>query len=129
MTPYSTNPTTFEALIAPFPGDIQEIAGQLRQLVREALPDAEENIYGGAKVANALYSLGGSANVICGIQPAPELCRLYVHHIHGLSHPELKIEGKGKHARHVKVRSLAEVKPDTLGWLLKQARDNMAHKP
>lgn len=125
MTLYPTKPTTFEALIAPFSADVQAIAERLRGLIGEGLPEAAENIYGGAKVGNALYSIGDPNHVICGIQPDADLCRLYVHNVHNLKHPEFKIEGSGKHARHVKVRGVDEPSAKALKWLVGRAAENV----
>jgi len=121
MTTYQTKPITFAELIAPYPADVQAIARRLRGLIQETLPDAAEHIYGGAKIGNALYSIGNPDNVICGIQPATDLCRLYVHNVHDLKHPELKFEGSGKSARHVKVRSVDVPSAEALQWLVGQA--------
>ncbi len=121
MATYQTKPTTFDELIAPYSTDVQAIAGWLRGLIQEALPDAAENIYGGAKIGNALYSIGDASHVICGIQPAADLCRLFIHNVHNVKHPELKIEGSGKNARHVKVREVGKPSAEALKWLLEQA--------
>lgn len=121
MATYQTKPTTFDELIKPYSADVQAIARWLRGLIQEVLPDAAENIYGGTKIGNALYSIGDPNNVICGIQPAAELCRLFVHSVHDARHRELKIEGSGKNARHVKVRQVGKPSADALKWLIKQA--------
>jgi hypothetical protein len=106
MELFSKPPSIFEELIAPFSPEVQGLASQLRLLVQKVLPDSIENIYGGKMVGNALYSIGGPGHVICGIQPDDKLCRFYIHHISDAQFGVLKLEGKGKHTRHVKVKKL-----------------------
>ncbi len=113
---------TFADLIAGYPPEIRTIALRLQKLVRATLAGAEENIYGGSKAGLALYSKGSPTNVYCGIQPAMEYCLLYVHHAQELAHPDLRIEGHGKHARHVKFRDADEIHPEAVRWLLRQIR-------
>jgi hypothetical protein len=99
-------------------------------MIREALPNAEENIYGGLMVANALYSIGGPAKVICGIQPDKIQCRLFLHNVADVKLPGIKIEGAGKHARHVKVKELNKDNKKGLSRLIREAfkRSGLARK-
>ena len=82
---------------------VRRLAQQLRQLVFQTLPDLNEAAYGGAKVRLTLFSLGSPQNVICGVRPGADGCLFYFHHVTPEDSSVLKIEGKGKHARHVKV--------------------------
>lgn len=122
MATYSEKPTTFEEIVAPFDPDVQATAEALRALIRETLPDFDENIYGGLSVANALYSRGGPNHVVCGIQPARDHCKLYVHHVADVRRDGIRIEGSGKNVRHVKVRKADGETVNLLGWLLIEAR-------
>ncbi|MEM8545316.1 MAG: DUF1801 domain-containing protein [Cyanobacteria bacterium P01_H01_bin.119] len=129
MSVYPEKPTTFEALVAPFDTSIQHVAFDLRDLVKQAFPDFDEHIYGGLAVGNALYSRGGTASVLCGIQPAWNHCKLYVHNVSDLKQAGLKIEGSGKHARHVKVKQLDDENRALLLWLLRQGYERWSvHK-
>lgn len=105
MTVYGQPPTTFAELVAPFPAPIQAAAAALREVIFRILPDAHEHVSGGLKFANALYSLARPTNVVCGIQPTATHCKLYLHHVRPGDIPGVKVEGSGKHARHVKVAS------------------------
>jgi len=108
-------------MLAPFPKEIRTIALGLRRMIRETLPEPEENIYGGLMVANALYSIGGPAKVICGIQPDKIQCRLFLHNVADVKFPGIKIEGTGKHARHVKVKELNKENKKALSRLIGEA--------
>ena len=88
---------------------------QLLSEIRRLAPDADENVYGGLKMANVLYSVGSDTNVFCGIQPANDRCKLYLHHVRPGDVPDLKIEGSGKHARHVKVATNSDAHAEGSG--------------
>ena len=122
MTTYVRPPGDFDELVEPFPEDVRETACELRRLIQRALPDADENVYGGLKVANVLYSIGRDTNVICGIQPADTHCKLYLHHVKPGDVAGVKVEGSGKNARHVKVAGLAAAQAPEIRSVLERAR-------
>ncbi|MDX1555936.1 MAG: DUF1801 domain-containing protein [Xanthomonadales bacterium] len=123
MTLYPpTGPTRFSELIEPLPKEIGAIATRLRGIIRKALPDADENVSGGARFGMALYSIGGVNNVICGIQPTADMCKLFFHEWQALKDAGYRLEGSGKHARHVKVRGMDEVDADRLVEMIRLAR-------
>lgn len=122
---YNAGPKPIETLIVPSNAKIQDVAKYLRKLVFEEVLDASEGIYGGSKVGIALYSLGSPTNVLCGIQPVGENCLFYAHRVKPGDSGELKLEGQGKHALHVKFRSADEIKPDALRALLRIALGRM----
>lgn len=57
----------------------------------------------------ALYSIGGPHNVVCGIQPTASACKLFFHGWKGLAESGFVLEGSGKYARHIKIRSTDEL--------------------
>lgn len=111
---YTEPPKTFEELVKPFPAEIREIAEWLRALFLAEFPQLDENIYGGSKVANALYSVGSTDRVALGIQPGRSYVKLYIHDPEHLPETELKLEGKGKHMRHIKLDSVPESRREEL---------------
>lgn len=102
---YTEKPTTFDALIAPFSATVQETARWLRELIVDTFPQLAEDVYGGTKVANALYSVGAKDRVALGIQPGPKAVKLFIHDPEHLGDPPFKLEGKGRHMRHIKFTS------------------------
>lgn len=116
---YDEKPETFEAMIEPFPESVRETAEWLRGLIVESFPHVEEDIYGGTKMANALYSVGGKDRVALGIQPGPTYVKLYVHDPEHLGDPPFKLEGSGKHMRHVKLAQIPEERRDELVALMR----------
>lgn len=99
---YDRPPETFAELVEPFPSSIRETAGWLRDLILESFPHVEERIYGGSKVANALYSVAAPDAVALGIQPGKRFVKLFIHDPEHLGTPGFKLEGRGKHMRHIK---------------------------
>jgi hypothetical protein len=122
MTTYKQPPTAFAELIAPFPAEVRESATTLRTLILEAMPEAHEHVSGGLRFGTALYSPGQPTNVACGLQPTEMHCKLYLHHVRPGDVADLKLEGSGKNARHVKVasstaaRQVAITAAITLAW-------------
>lgn len=99
---YERPPETFAELIAPYPAEIQETAKWLQALILSEFPQVEENIYGGAKVGNALYSIGSADRVALGIMPGPRFVKLFIHDPEHLGETPFRLEGRGKHMRHIK---------------------------
>lgn len=105
MTTYKQPPTTFAELIAPYPAAVRESATALRARILDAMPGAHEHVSGGLMFGTALYSLGEPTNVACGLQPTANHCKLYLHHVRPGDVADLRLEGSGKNARHVKIAS------------------------
>lgn len=99
---------TFKDILTDQPEYLQNIANEVRKLILKTDESIEENIYGGAKVKMSLYSIGGTDNVLYGIGFGKDHVKLYLHHTDkpGADTTGLKLEGKGKHARTVKIKEL-----------------------
>ena len=111
---YEAPPKTFSELIEPFGAEIRAVAEWLRALLTEEFPQLEERIYGGSKIANALYNIGEPDRVALGIQPTARCVKLFVHDPQHLPATGFKLEGKGKHMRHIKLTSVPEDRRDEL---------------
>ncbi len=105
---YASPPQSFEALIAPYPPAMRDVASWLRRLILSEFPQVEERIYGGTKIGNALYSIGSPDRVALGLQPGERFVKLFVHDPAHLGKTAFKLEGSGKHMRHVKFSSAPE---------------------
>lgn len=121
MTTYKQPPTTFDELIDPFPIAVRESAAGLRTLILETLPEAKEVVSGGLKFGTALYSVGRPTNVACGLQPTATHCKLYLHHVRPGDVADLKLEGSGKNARHVKVPSCTAAEQPAIAAAISRA--------
>jgi hypothetical protein len=111
---------SFEDLLA-HAAPVRDVCRALRDLVRAAVPQAVEGIYGGAKVGLALYSIAEGKQVICGIQPSGDDCLFYVHNVKPEDSSHFKLEGQGKHARHIKLRMLNDERRAELVALIRLA--------
>ena len=110
-------------MLASKPQPVAAVARRLRAIVREELPDAEENLYGGKAVQNVLYSLGGTNNVVCGLQPSQKgYCIFYLHHITAEDSQVLELEGKGGGNRHVKLSEVDDEGEQELRRLIQLAK-------
>ena len=96
---------TFDGVFDRAEPAIAETARRLRGIIQAAIPDLEETISGGSKVQLVLYSHGGANRVVCGMQPAAAACMFYLHRIQPEDVPEYKLEGQGKHAKHIKLKT------------------------
>ena len=101
---YESPPNTFHEMIEPFPEPVRETALWLRGLIEASFAELDEIIYGGTKVANALYSVGAPEAVALGIQPGAKVVKLFIHDPEHLGTPSFKLEGRGKHMRHIKFK-------------------------
>lgn len=115
-------PRNFENCFRGQPPGLLSLGRAVRELVLEALPEATESIHGGSKVGLALYSVSGGKTVVCGIQPSGGDCLFYIHHLSPEDSSSLKLEGKGKHARHLRISALHGPTVDALKALIRLAR-------
>lgn len=114
MATYKKPPATIEALLEPLPKEIQTISSNVRKSIKEILPEAQEKISGGNKMAMALYSIDKPDFVICGFQPTSKMCKVFFHEWKALLENGYKLEGSGKNARHIKLRKLSDCDPEVL---------------
>lgn len=112
---------TFEALLEGRPEPLQKTAMQLKGLALRVDKLIHEQIFGGTKSKVALYSKGKPDNVLFGIQLTDKFCVLYLHYTEDADTMSLKVEGDGKHAKHVK---LTEITPE-LEAEIKQVMKNI----
>jgi len=112
---------TFDALLEDKPEQLKKTAMQLKGLALRVDRLIHEQIFGGSKSKVALYSKGKPDNVLFGIQLTEKYCVLYLHYTDEADTMSLKIEGDGKHAKHVK---LTEISPE-LETEIKQVMKNI----
>lgn len=92
-------------LLSDYPEHIQAIAQKLREVVLRALPEALEQVDRPAK----MLAYGRAAtykDLVCVIMPQKGYVNLGFARGTSLPDPDALLEGTGKRARHVKVRSL-----------------------
>lgn len=103
-----------EAFIRRAPRGLRGALRTLRQIVRETLPEAREEIKWGRPV----YSL---RRIVCYLASGPDYVGLGFYRGTDLRDPRGLLEGDGKRLRHLRVRSAAEIRPRLIAGLLRQA--------
>ena len=109
-----------EAFLEGYPDDVRAIALQLRALVLQALPKAVEQV----DLPARMLAYGRDATykgLVCVIMPQQGYVNLGFSRGAALPDPAGLLEGTGKRARHVKVRSLVAANSPPLKALLAQA--------
>jgi hypothetical protein len=112
-----------EEFLSSYPDQIRKITEEVRHIARSAMPRAHEFLYYDA----VNYSLSDSPlERICYISPAQSQVTigfLFGAHLDDKHH---LLQGIGKRARHIKIRTLEEAKNPALKELVKAAWTNGA---
>lgn len=108
-------PTTVPQYIKSKPAPLRPILKALRKLVREAAPRAEETI----KWGNPTYVQGDNVCYLAAMKGG--YVNLGFFRGAELPNPKGLLEGTGKGLRHVKVRSVADIKQADLKRLVRAA--------
>ena len=109
---------TFDDLLTAAGAEPARTALRLREIVRGIMPDSSESVYGSARSPVALYGTPQGA-VVCGIQPSGARCLFYLHRVGDDDVPELKLQGKGKHARQLAFENADVVPPEVIARLIR----------
>ncbi len=113
-----------EGFLSNYAEEIQAISRNLRDMVKHAMRGAQEFLYYDA----INYSLTSSPlDRICYIRPLKNRVTLGFLYGRQLDNPDHLLQGIGKRARYVKIRTLEDTKNPALKQLVKAAWDNGAH--
>lgn len=108
------------AFLASYDPSARQVALALCTRVRALTPDASETLYPGWK--NIGYSFDGTlATSFCAVGPHSRHVNLHFARGTDLGDPEGLLEGTGKQAHHVKVRTAEEAEAPALAALIEQA--------
>lgn len=103
-----------EKHLAGISPDLRKVVDQLRKTIFETIPDVRESI----KWRNLAYEKKGMVGMIIVHKDHVNLQLWYGSR---LSDPNKILEGTGKNARHVRIRTRMEAKKSELRELLRQA--------
>lgn len=107
-------------LLAPYDRRVREMAMRLRDLIVASVPTAIEQVDPAARIVG--YGFGrGYAGLVCAIAPQRSYVNLMFAKGASLPDPEGLLEGTGKRARHVKLRTVEQVDAPGLRALLDAA--------
>ena len=115
MARAKSKPTTsVEAFIRQAAPAVRPVLRDLRKLIREALPEAREEIKWGRPV----YSLN---RIVCYLATAEGHANLGFYRGVELKDPNHLLQGDGKKLRHIKVYRREDIRRRPYGTLLRQA--------
>jgi hypothetical protein len=104
--------------LSNYPEEIRRMSAELRNVARKVMPGAHEFLYYDA----INYSLNDSPlERICYISPVQRYVTLGFLFGARLDNPHQLLQGIGKRARHVKIRTLEEARNPVLKELIKAA--------
>src|SRR5207244_5688119 len=108
------------AFLASYSPEVRSLALKARGLILEVIPDAIEQVDPPSKII--AYGFGRKmADIICVIAPYTSHVNLMFSRGTQLSDPEGLLEGTGEMARHVKIRTAADLQQHGVLALLKAA--------
>ena len=120
-----TTKGTFEEVISKVSPEMQEIAVAARNLLIEVMPDITEVPWGQQKIAG--YGVGPKkmSEHFCYIAPFKKHVNLGFFYGSDLEDPKDLLEGSGKELRHIKLRSLEDVRQPAVKKLVKDASQHL----
>lgn len=110
----------FKDIFSNRPASLFKLGEKIRHLILSLEQRIVETCHGGASVKMASYSIGKQDNVLAVISPSNDHCKLYLHHYDKIDSGTLGFQGKGKHAKHVKLYSLEGFDEEIFRPILKQ---------
>ena len=112
---------TVDSWMSELEPSMREIAQALREIILQAAPGIAESI----KWSTPNYARGGN---VCYLAANKGHVNLGFFNGAGLSDPDGLIEGTGAKMRHIKVKSLEDIKPEVFASLVQEAvRLNEGH--
>ncbi|MCI0577513.1 MAG: DUF1801 domain-containing protein [Chloroflexi bacterium] len=114
---------TSEQFLAGFPPPIQELAQELRLLVRQAVPNVIEAVYPGWRLIGYRVPDKERSAYFGFIAPAPE--RVFLGFEYGvlLPDPHHLLQGDGRQVRQVVVEQLNDIRPQEFTALISRAAE------
>lgn len=96
-----------DEFLKPYQTEVQQLAFHIRSLITELVPEANELIWDNYNAVAMAYSKSFKLkDAFCHIAVYPKHVNLGFNRGTELLSPKIKLEGKGKLIRHVKVRNL-----------------------
>lgn len=111
----------FEGIIQSYAEDIQHIARQTRKLIYVIMPEVLEVVWAKQKIAGFGTGKKKKTEHFCWIMPASKHVNLGFNYGAELPDPKNLLEGTGKLYRHVKIKSVEQLKDKDLIKLLQYA--------
>lgn len=116
----AAKPTPDEFLSA-FPLEIQNLANELRALVKEIVPNVKEAVYTGWKLIGYRVKKGRSDAYFCFIAPFDNRVMLGFEYGVQLFDPSLWLEGDGTQVRYLTVREQKDIEIEVFRSFIAEA--------
>jgi hypothetical protein len=112
---------TPEQFLATFPPEIQALAEQLRQLIKQTIPTISEAVYPGWKLIGYREQSGRRSRYFCFVAPFANRVMLGFEYGVLMADEAGLLEGNGKHVRYVTLHSPADLRMIELSALIAEA--------
>ena len=110
-----------EEFLSTFPPEIQELANELRSLIKDTTPNVKEAVYTGWKLIGYRAKKGRSSAYFCFIAPFPNRVMLGFEYGVQLFDPNLRLEGDGTQVRYLTVREKEDIEPESFRAFIAEA--------
>jgi hypothetical protein len=110
-----------EDFLSTFPPEIQDLANELRALVKETVPNVKEAVYTGWKLIGYRVKKGKSDAYFCFIAPFENRVMLGFEYGVQLFDPGLRLEGDGTQVRYLTVREREDIEPESFRAFIAEA--------
>ena len=107
--------------LSTFPPEIQELANELRALVKETIPNVKEAVYMGWKLIGYRVKKGRRDAYFCFIAPFENRVMLGFEYGIQLFDPNLRLEGDGTQVRYITVREQEDIDPESFRVFIAEA--------
>jgi hypothetical protein len=119
-----------EEFLSTFPSEIQELANELRSLVKETIPNVKEAVYTGWKLIGYRVKKGRRDAYFCFIAPFPNRIMLGFEYGIQLFDPGLRLEGDGTQVRYLTVREKEDIERESFrAFIVEAAQIALQKKP
>ena len=112
---------TPEQFLARFPHEIHALADQLRQLIKQTIPNIAEAVYPGWKLIGYREQDGKRSRYFCFVAPFEDRVVLGFEYGVLMADAAGLLEGDGKQVRYVTLRRQADLRPGELSALIAEA--------
>jgi hypothetical protein len=110
-----------EEFLSTFPPEIQDLANELRSLVKKTIPNVKEAVYTGWKLIGYRVKKGRSDAYFCFIAPFENRIMLGFEYGVQLFDPNLRLEGDGTQVRYLTVREKEDIEPESFHTFIAEA--------
>ena len=110
---------TVDELLRSYVERVRNVCVALRDLVLETVSEVDERVHADAK--NISYHMGGAKEPFCAIAPCRSHVNLHFPRGVDIEDPKQLLDGTRETMRHIKIRTVTDIKPHVLAPLIAAA--------